>query len=528
MPGSPELRWLRLTLEQAMVYPKIPASDALGTLKVVLRQGLVLILALISFSAGDTPTLQLGWQGLPKEFRNAEDWKIAGQTQGGLWFYLRYRGQYQLEWRDTRNQFRKRIQLPAYMVSNVFLKVVETGGKTTLLFDLFNAEGGEHGFFGASLHPDSSAIGQPILIAEVKNLGNRDPARYQVVSDPQSSELLILHNTMRAKVLEVQATVLNKSLEVVDTLSHLVRGFGDNPFRELFFEACYDVRRVGPRRLGFLFDFKDQARDRKPPQQGVMLMDWGQRKVHAFELKAPSVSLQILDLASTGGSDTVLIYGFATGQGNRTPLAVLCYGFRFYGQEPYPLDVKVSTLGADFIRQSELLSNVSRASNVRHLPELHLQTHRDRSVTLAWRRRYRSSETLVQYTQGMPIYREIVRHHAEEWVLARCNPQGEIRWKQLLPMNLIMQEPGEQLESQSLVLGPSVWLTGYQTLNNKTRPFVYKIQADGSVINGDLEGRLDELQITWSRPLSADPNTSLFPSKRGGREGLLYLHHVAP
>jgi hypothetical protein len=190
--------------------------------------------------------------------------------------------------------------------------------------------------------------------------------------------------------------------------------------------------------------------------------------------------------------------------------------------------VKVTPLGEDFIRQSERLSNVSRASNVRHLQELHLQTHRDRSVTLAWRRRYRSSETLVQYTQGMPIYREIVRHHAEEWILTQSNPKGEIRWKQLLPMNMVMQEPGEQLESESLVLGPSVWLTGYQTLNNRTRPFAYKIQADGAVINGDLEGRLDDLLVTWSRPLSPDPNTSLFPCRRGGREGLLYLHQPNP
>jgi hypothetical protein len=511
-----------------MDYPKIPSPAPLGTLKAVLRQVLILGTALFTLSAGDTPSLRLGWQGLPKEFRNAEDWKIAGQTQGGLWFYLRSRGQFQLEWRDPRNQFRKRIQLPAYMVSNVFLKVIETGGKTTLLFDLFNTEGGEHGFFGATLHPDSNTLGQPVLITEVKGLGSRDPARYQVVSDPLSSELLILHQTLRSQVLELHATVLNRNLEVVDTLYHQVRGFGENPFRDLYFEECYDIRRVGPRRVGLLFDFKDQARDRKAPQQGVVLLDWAQKKVHAFELKAPTVAAQILEIANGGGSDSVLIYGFATNPGSRTPVAILCYGFRFFGTEPYPLDVKVTPLGEDFIRQSERLSNVNRASNVRHLQELHLQTHRDRSVTLAWRRRYRSSETLVQYTQGMPIYREIVRHHAEEWILTQSNPKGEIRWKQLLPMNMVMQEPGEQLESETLVLGPSVWLTGYQTLNNRTRPFAYKIQADGAVINGDLEGRLDDLLVTWSRPLSPDPNTSLFPCRRGGREGLLYLHQPNP
>ena len=202
-----------------MDYPKIPSPAPLGTLKAVLRQVLILGTALFTLSAGDTPSLRLGWQGLPKEFRNAEDWKIAGQTQGGLWFYLRSRGQFQLEWRDPRNQFRKRIQLPAYMVSNVFLKVIETGGKTTLLFDLFNTEGGEHGFFGATLHPDSNTLGQPVLITEVKGLGSRDPARYQVVSDPLSSELLILHQTLRSQVLELHATVLNRNLEVVDTLA---------------------------------------------------------------------------------------------------------------------------------------------------------------------------------------------------------------------------------------------------------------------------------------------------------------------
>ena len=77
----------------------------------MLRQVLILGTALFTLSAGDTPSLRLGWQGLPKEFRNAEDWKIAGQTQGGLWFYLRSRGQFQLEWRDPRNQFRKRIDI---------------------------------------------------------------------------------------------------------------------------------------------------------------------------------------------------------------------------------------------------------------------------------------------------------------------------------------------------------------------------------------------------------------------------------
>ncbi|MFM7497336.1 MAG: hypothetical protein ACKO17_04235 [Bacteroidota bacterium] len=505
-----------------MANPKIPRSfptDAWG-----LRTALILILAMGGLAAGDHPGIRLGWQGLPKEFRNAEDWRIAGQTRSGLWFYLRQKGQHQLECRDQRNQFKKRILLPEYLGSHDYLKVVESKGQAMLLFDLYNAERGEHGFFAATLPADSSSLGQPVLLTEVQNLGNREPIRYQVISDPLSSELVILHTTMRAQSLDLRATVLNSSFEVVDTLIRSVRGFGDNPFRDLFWEECYDVRRVGPRRLGLLFDFKDQARDRKPAQQGLVLVDWQHHQVHAFELKAPTVTQQILELAHNEDSDSVLVYGFATGSANRTPVATLCYGFRFFGQEPYPLDVRVTSLGSDFIRQCEQLTSVAKASNVRHLPELHLQSHRDRSATLAWRRRFRSSETLVQYSQGMPIYREIVRHHAEEWVLARYTPDGILGWKQIIPMNLTMQEPGEQLESQSLVLGPSVWLTGYQSLNNRVRPFAYKIQADGAVYNGDLEGRLDDLFISWRLPLSSDPNTSLFPSRRGGREGLLYLH----
>lgn len=493
-----------------------------------LKSALILFLAVMGLSAGDKPGLRLGWQGLPKEFRNAEEWKIAGQTRTGLWFYLRQKGQHQLEFRDQRNQFRKRVHLPDYIGRHSYLKVIENKGQAILLFDLYNAERGEHGFFAAPLPVDSLTLGQPLLITEVQNLGNREPIRYQVLSDPLSSELVILHTTMRALSLELHATILNANLEVVDTLFSSIQGFGDNPYRGLFFEECYDIRRVGPRRLGMLFDFKDQAKDRKPPQQGLILVDWHHHRVHAFELKAPTVSQQILELAHSGSSDSVLIYGFATGGANRTPLATLCYGFRFFGQEPYPLEVRLTPLGPDFIRLCEQLSSVARASNVRHLPELHLQTHRDRSATLAWRRRYRSSETMVQYSQGMPIYREIVRHHAEEWVLVRCAPNGDLGWKQIIPMSLTMQEPGEQLESQSLVLGPSVWLTGYQSVNNRVRPFAFKIQSDGAVYNGDLEGRLDDLYITWRFPLSSDPNTSLFPSRRGGREGLLYLHQPTP
>lgn len=63
-------------------------------------------------------------------------------------------------------------------------------------------------------------------------------------------------------------------------------------------------------------------------------------------------------------------------------------------------------------------------------------------------------------------------------------------------------------------------LTGYQSMNNKTVPFILTIHPNGNIYPTESHDFLKNLQPEWSKSFVIDPFCSLIPSHKGNRGGL--------
>ncbi|MFM8317470.1 MAG: hypothetical protein ACKOAV_03755, partial [Bacteroidota bacterium] len=298
---------------------------------------------------------------------------------------------------------------------------------------------------------------------------------------------------------------------------------------KIVFTKCHSYHKTQNHHLIFLFQYRTNQRDRKSSLWGMGVIDLKKRKIIASPLKTSGLGEQILFVSAPVDQDSVFVHGYLLEDRFQWPYATVGYRMKLPLLEDSLLPISSYTVfEQDFGRR--LINLKSNEGNLNRIddPYACLLLHQNQSATLCWRRRFRSSETIVQYSQGMPMYREIIRYHANEWIITHLRPDGSHAWSQILPMNLIANDRNQVLDTYGFTVGQAMLIVGYQNLNNKTVPFILQILGDGNIINPDLDHRLKGQIPNWSNSFAVDLHNTVVPSRLNGRAGLLYLHFPKP
>jgi hypothetical protein len=295
--------------------------------------------------------------------------------------------------------------------------------------------------------------------------------------------------------------------------------------QKIVFTKCHEYHRIQDHQIIFLFQFKTSQKDRKSASWGIGVIDLKKRQILASPLKTSGGSEQILFVSTPIDQDFIRVHGYLLDERFQWPYATVSYRISLP-----QLDASLQPISSftafeqDFGRR--LLNMKSNEGNLNRVddPYACLLVHQDQSVTLCWRRRFRSSETMVQYSQGVPMYREIIRYHANDCVITHLNADGSHAWSQIIPMNLITNERSQLLNTFGFTVGQAMLIVGYQNFNNRTTPFILQILGDGSIINPDSDHRLKGQSPDWSASFAVDLYNNIVPSRLNGRAGLLYIH----
>jgi len=472
-----------------------------------------------------------GWQGLPKQYQQSSDWKPVGHGPKGMWFYLREASNYRLEYRDLRHQVLQSVRLPDYLERSTGCRLSYQNERPVLFFDLFNSETGDHGMFKAGISTDSNRAEPPVLVAESRGHDPRDLLEFEWLDRDSLNQTWLVHRSLGKTTLRLHGTLLDQGDQRLDSFSLVVpqEAWSVDASTGLFeLQDFHALKKVGQATAAMLVTLKERRKSRNPVTWGLLVLDLRTKTFATLTLNTPDREAQALALGCGPEHKDLLVYGLALGKPQETPSKTLCYrvtktpeGSLQASCAARILDPEASSLLAQF--NSDLRNMTVQYG---YFLELHLDSLQ--GASLAWRRRLRTSETMVQYSQGMPVYREIIRYHAREWLLTRIQADGLATWSQVLPMQITQSESNSSLLSTSMVLGSTWILGGYQTSNLRTQPFMFRIQPDGTVWNGDLHGGLKDLQIRWTQAFALDHNNAVIPTRKRSREGLLYLHHLFP
>lgn len=493
-------------------------------------QILYLLLALWPhFSHVKSQVVQTAWQSLPNNYRETKNWTILGQGKGNVWLLVHAKGKSKIENRNLRMQVKQSLNLPKFYEQSRIHEVLDTDTGTQLIFDLFNASNGDHGLFIASIPKDSIKPNEPKLLFETKNNDPKDFLEFSIPQDNNQKRSWLTHincskNRITLNLIQRLSADLPPRPKVF-TLSNEVDGF----LNGVLFVKCLPLQLCNDNQIYFLFRFKKNRKERSNLQWGLAAVDISQNRVDAFPLNQPEILEQDLVLTTQSPNNLALVHGFVMDPKSHWPVGTSTYSLSQDSPNgSYSLRSVYYPFNPAMKRNiSEFRANEGNL-NLMDLSYLKAIFHNDLSTTLIWRRRFKSSETLIQYSQGMPIYREIIRYHSNDVVISNLHSDGTEKWSQIVPMNLTTAEQNKYHENQSFELGGTMLLTGYQSMNNKTVPFILTIHPNGNVYPTESHDFLKNLQPEWSKSFVIDPFCSLIPSQKGNRGGLLYFHCTRP
>lgn len=488
-----------------------------------------LLWSALEMRLGIAQSLNLSWQGLPSAYSEAKDWEIIGQSDQGLWLLRNNKKELRLEHRNLRMQIQQSLKIPAYLNQSEKITLLNTDTGVHLMFDLFNPSAGEHGLFVSEIQKDSSNPEPARLIFETSENQDQDKLNFEIYKDEKGENGWIVHRKLSSTQIVLSCLRLTNDSTLQDSIKLVLNPQNLGSGNKTIFTKIHQTIKVQEHLFAFLFQYMSSPKDRKKPLWGLCFANLKEQWIRFTILNRDEIGEQRLMVSSIPGMDSISVHGFVLDERNQWPLASITYRI------PIP----------ERDQSSELISlvNVFDPETTRHLHKLKsnegnanrmddsytdLKTHMDGSVTLVWRRRFKSIETMVQYSQGMPMYREITRYHANDWIITRINKNGTPRWNQIVPMNMTTMDWTPQLKSYILVTGQAVLLVGYQNINNKIAPFILQTLPDGRVINADLENRLKGKSPRWGQYYFVDQENIIVPSPQSNRDGLLYLHYPRP
>lgn len=137
---------------------------------------------------------------------------------------------------------------------------------------------------------------------------------------------------------------------------------------------------------------------------------------------------------------------------------------------------------------------------------------------------YQTTQTYVQYSQGFPIYREIIYYHYDEIVVVSVNSDGTVDWRQIIPKTQVSTQISPFNSFISLPTEKHLNLIFNEEGRSKNSVVMYRINNQGDVVPRIiLSPEADDAAILQSDAAIVGPNAMLIPAIKRKKKGLFRL-----
>lgn len=137
---------------------------------------------------------------------------------------------------------------------------------------------------------------------------------------------------------------------------------------------------------------------------------------------------------------------------------------------------------------------------------------------------YQTTQTYVQYSQGFPIYREIIYYHYDEIIVVSINSNGTVDWRQIIPKTQVSTQLSPYNSFISLPTDKHINLIFNEEGRSKNAVVMYRINNQGDVVPRIiLSPEADDAAILQSDAAIVGPNAMLIPATKRKKKGLFRL-----
>jgi hypothetical protein len=148
----------------------------------------------------------------------------------------------------------------------------------------------------------------------------------------------------------------------------------------------------------------------------------------------------------------------------------------------------------------------------------------DGGVVLLGESNYQTNQTFVQYSQGFPIYREIIYYHYDEVIMVSVNPNGSLDWRQIIPKKQTSVSPSPYFSYIAFAVGSELHILFNEEGRSKSAIMLYSISNTGAVTPRSLlNTETTDAMIVPADARIISPKTILIPANKRKKKGVFRL-----
>lgn len=387
-----------------------------------------------------------------------------------------------------------------------------------VFFSIFNSTLRKHGLFYMII-PHQGEPQKPMILMDMDGVSNRTRSYFRITPNEDLSGFNGMHEH-RPRPDELW-------LEVV-FYDAMIRPISNTKLILPMTAERYEVRKVvnDPQHHVYvlLHTINRDLKNTEPEKSAYKLIKINRFTLQADELKLGSslYHLNALEMAYDRLHQKMVLAGFYS-LSDRSQIAGLVLA------RINPAEMQFDTIGygrfdAEFAQRIVSYKSSKKEKELTDYFLRDLVLRDDGGVVLMAESNYQTNQTFVQYSQGFPIYREVVYYHYDEIVLVSANPDGSVDWRQIIPKNQTSVSPSPEFSYTAFASRDHINILFNEEGRSKSNVALYSISNTGNVVPRNvLSAETNEANIVPSDARIISPNTLLVPANKRKKKGVFRL-----
>lgn len=479
------------------------------------------LLFCVAFFCSTSATLMgqsVQWMPFNSSYKGSFQHKILGADRSGYYVYTSSGRERAVEKFSYTGNPLYSHKIPLEDRNIEIEELVVNKNEAVVFFSIYSGTLRKHGLFYMVL-PHTGDAGKPTVIYDQDDIGGRSRSNFKIVTKDDLSGYSMVHVNESASE--------NMALDI---------RFADAAMRveqqtRLFLpldKQRYELRKLmhdPQNNLLLWLQVTDKEKRTNDPTK--------------FYYKLLSVNRITLELQEATLLDTVFFFNSVQPVVDFANNKVRVSGF-FSERDRYQLagamhaTVSLNPLRLDSIGFSrfdlEFKSRLLGSRSAKREKELadyfirDLVVRSDGGTLLVAESNYETTQTYVQYSQGFPVYREIIYYHYDEIVVLSMNLDGTIDWRQIIPKAQITTQPSPYTSFVSFITDKHLNLVYNEEGRSKNAVLLYRINNQGDVLpRVILSPESDDAAILQPDAAVVTPTTLLLPAVKRKKKGIFRL-----
>lgn len=387
-----------------------------------------------------------------------------------------------------------------------------------VFFSIFNSSLRKHGLFYMII-PHQGEPQKPVILMDTDGIGNRTRSYFKITPNEDLSGFNCIH--------EHRPRPDEMTLEIV-FYDAMIRPISNTKLILPMSTERYELLKVvnDPEHHAYVLfrTINVELKNADPEKEAYKLLKVNRFTLQADELKLGSslYHLNAMEFAYDRLHRKMVLAGFYS-LSDRSQIA----GLVLARINPQALEFDTIGYGSFDTEFTQRIVSYKSSKKEKELTDYFLRDlilRDDGGVVLMAESNYQTNQTFVQYSQGFPIYREVVYYHYDEIVLVSANPDGTVDWRQIIPKNQTSVSPSPEFSYTAFASLDHINILFNEEGRSKSNVALYSISNTGNVVPRNvLSAETNEANIVPSDARIISPNTILVPANKRKKKGVFRL-----